>query len=135
MRKIKIFTIHDRYVDSYEDDYSTVLGAGVSNWEEVSEEDFQYIKNNLHILKNGKNDYRNTLVLVEQSPTPIPDMIVGIKKAIEAQERECQKRLDAEKKRREEAALKRATKKLERDKKALAKLIESNPDLIKELAK
>lgn len=133
MRKVKIFEIVDRYIDHY-DDSNIHLGQGISDWEEVSDEDFGFIRNNLWRLNSRKYSKTSDLVLVQQGPS-IPEAMIGIKAAIEKEEAEEKARLEKQRKEREEAVAKRAAKKLANDKKALAKLIEENPDLVKEIMK
>lgn len=125
--KIKLVII-DGYTD-YDGDWRSQVIEGISDWEEVTEEDYQYIKSNLWRLniKNG------TPVLIRQDEVSIFDRIKDIKKTIkEREEAENKKREEARQKAEERAAV-RAAKKLERDRKALERLVTENPDLVKGL--
>lgn len=125
--KIKLVII-DGYTD-YDGDWRSQVIEGISDWEEVTEEDYQYIKSNLWRLniKNG------TPVLIRQDKVSIFDRIKDIKKTIkEREEAENKKREEARQKAEERAAV-RAAKKLERDRKALERLVAENPDLVKGL--
>lgn len=133
MRKIKLFRIHNNYISDGYDEYSQiVLGNGVSEWEECSDDDLNFIKSNMYQL--SKKYPHDSLVIVEQMNDKIPDIIKGIKAEIIKINEEYEARRQEETRKRAEAAEKRAAKKLEKDRRALKKLIQSNPDLIKELA-
>lgn len=133
MRKIKLFRIHNNYISDGYDEYSQiVLGNGVSEWEECSDDDLNFIKSNMYQL--SKKYPHDSLVIVEQMNDNIPDIIKGIKSEIIKINEEYEARRQEETRKRAEAAEKRAAKKLEKDRRALKKLIQSNPDLIKELA-
>lgn len=127
--KAKIFLIHSRYID---DEYEHFLSNGVSDWEEMSPEEFKFVKDNLWRLE-AKNRNDSQYVLVSQDEKSISDRIVDIKNAISEEIKKEQKRKEELEKKRLEAAEKRALNKMEKNKKLLKKLIESNPDLIKEV--
>lgn len=129
-RQIKLFSTANVYIDEYYDGgyNQMVLNTGISDWETVTEEEYQYIRNNLSLL----NSYRKQSVIIVEKLDNAHEAISDIKAMIRKLERDEEKRKEAERKRKEEAAEKRAMKKLERDKKALAKLLEANPDLIKD---
>lgn len=127
--KAKIFLIHSRYVD---DEYQQFLSNGVSDWEELSPEDIKFVKDNLWRLEN-KNRDNVQYVLVTQDEKTIFDRIVDIKNVISDEIKKEQKRKEELEKKRLEAAQKKALNKLEKDRKLLAKLIESNPDLVKDV--
>ncbi len=132
MRKIKLFTIYDKYIDHGDYDTSyTILQQGISDWEEVTDEEFNYIRNNLHIFKT---QLKQEIIIAEQIEGGAVLAIKGIKKTLDKLEKDRKEQEEKERKRREDAAAVRAAKKLERDKKALAKLIEQNPELVKELS-
>ncbi len=133
--KIKLFTVYDHYIRGHDyygdDDYSIEkLGEGIIDWEEVTDEELKFLRENLHYLKVERDQ---NSVIVEQSTRTVPEVIVGINKTIAALQRKQAEKEEAERKKREEAAAVRQAKKLERDRKALTKLIEMNPELVKEL--
>ena len=128
MPKIKLIII-DGYTD-YDGDWRSHVVEGISDWEDVSDEDYQYIRSNLFRLdiKNG------TPVLIRQDEVPIYERIKGIKKAIKAQEDRIKKQEEERKAKAAEAAAKRRAKKLAKDTDALQRLAKENPELFKELA-
>lgn len=131
MREVKIFRIINQYIhDDYDSYLHSVLREGVSDWEEISDEDFEFIRDNLTRL-NFKNG--DQLIIVEKIDDGVPNTIKGIKDVINKSIAEAKAREDELKRKKERAAEQRAMKKLERDRKALERLIKENPDLVKEL--
>lgn len=135
MKKIKIFRVIDRYLDSdyYNDPgYDSVLAAGVSDWEEVSDEDLHFIRDNFGRLRALFP--RDSIVIVEQMDSGAEKIMGGIKKAIEEQRKKEEADRAEYKRKQEEAAARKAMRKLEKDRKALERLVKENPDLIKEIS-
>jgi len=108
----------------------SILQGGISNWEEISDEDFEFIKNNISRLsfKNG-----DQLVVVEKIDNGVPKTIAEIKDSINEEIAKNIAREAELKHKREEAAARRAMKKLEKDRNALERLIKENPDLVRDL--
>lgn len=125
----KIAIIKTRTFDYYSDydNYSRqVIAESITDWEEVSEEDFSML-----VSAAGMHNYQ----VIEQ-PTDVKDFIgktiADYKKFVEKEN----KRIAEEKRQREEAALQRKFKKELKDKaskeKMLAKLVaELGPDALK----
>lgn len=129
MPKIKVFQIYNRYIDEYDGNIS-ILSQGVSDWEEVSDEDLQYIRSHFNCLENKT---KAQLVLVVQDEINTLGMIKEIKSTIEKMERAETKRKEERKKIEQENIAKKLARKLEKDRNALKALIETNPDLVKEI--
>lgn len=127
MPKIKIIIV-DGYYD-YDDHWCNRMAEGISDWEEVSDEDYQYIRNNLHHIKLKVG----TPIIIQQDDVTVAERIKGIKKTIKKYEDEYNQRIAESKRKAEERAAAKAAKKLERDRKALERLVIENPDLIKDL--
>lgn len=100
MVKVKLFGYVDSHYDDYENNY--VLTHGISDWEEVSQEEFFFMRDNLNILQRQYHDQR--LILVTQPEIGILDGIVSIKNAIKkAKELDEQRKAEAAKKKQAEA--------------------------------
>lgn len=131
MRKIKLFIVHDRYIDY--DESMTVLSYGISDWDEVSEEDFELIRSNLHLIR--PSNYQTVVIVEEQNSSAIQECIKDISATIKKQiKAEADRKLEAERKRLEAKERKEA-KKLEKNRETLARLIKDNPDLVKQVIK
>jgi hypothetical protein len=128
--KIKLLVMYGGSYDSYSDEYSNRIFQDISDWEEVSEADFQFIQSNLWRLKYPPG---GTFVIVRQDDQAIAARISDIKSEILKMQMAEEKRKAEEQKKKEERAAKRLASKLEKDKVALKKLLEKNPDLFKDL--
>lgn len=126
MPKIKI-VISDSYY--YDEEYHHKVVEGISDWEEVTEEDYQFIKNNLHHL-NIKKGYPS---IIRQDDVSVYERIKDIKGTLAKYQKEFEAKREEEKRKREEAAERRRAKKLARDAAALERLVKENPELVKKL--
>ena len=118
--KVKLFQSHS-ISSGYYDDYVSVLTQGVSEWEEVTEEEYEFINRNLHLFK--RSNYGD-LILVAQPDINVPDVIVSIKQELaKIQKAELKKKEEAKRKR-DEAAARKAAKAKEKEIEQLKKLQE-----------
>lgn len=117
--KVKIFQFAN-VSDGYYGDYETVLTQGISDWEEVTEEEYKFIQNNLYRLRNK---YSNITLIVQPDVT-IPELIIDIKdeiaKALKAEQRKKEEAL----RKKQEANRKKAEKAKEKELIQLKKLQE-----------
>lgn len=107
MRKIAIITTRDLYFN-YDDDRHVIVDS-ITDWTEVSEEDYT--------LLNKAANYRGGFAVIEQPTAPKEFIKKTIEDYIKFEKAEQEKR-DKEKKAREEAALQRKIKKELKDKKS-----------------
>lgn len=123
----KYYKYNSRY-DCYDNNYD-YIGSTISDWEEVTDEEFDFINKHLYEISlyiNSERDVEYQILvkdggqtrpdLVEQKP--IPEIITSIK---EAQKKRAEKEKQEEKRKAEEKK-KRDAKALERKKKQLEKL-------------
>ena len=125
MRQVKLIYVHvtgGSYGDY--DLESLVANSGITDWEEISDADYTFLKDNMHKLKYSLERTGLEVVLLEKDMAPIATHIKSIAAWIEA-DREAV-RLEKEKK---EAAL------AERRRKKLLKEAESEIKLLEELSK
>lgn len=129
MRKIKLIRVYHN--NCYDIELDATLIEGASEWNEVSEEDFQFINNHLHLLPiERKRGYAGKYIIVEEVPFSAPVIIDDIKKVINKQIQErLKQQAEIDRKKREAAEI-RAAKKLERNKKALQRLIKDDPSIL-----
>ena len=126
MRKIKVIRAYGNF--DYDENYHSLFQDG-STWQEVSDEDFIFIRNNLYIL--NRTDFECHYILVEEDKrAPITGIISDIKSEILKTQQEADKKKKERERIRKEAAEKRRERKLVRDRKALEKLIIDNPDIL-----
>ena len=115
MPYVKIVIVESRYLD--EDTSREVIAEGISNWEEVTDEELALLKRYIyHGIKVPS--YRHTPMVIVQDDVPVQTRIDNIRehlKNIEAQNNA------AEAKRKKDAANRKA-KKAERERQKLAEL-------------
>ena len=117
MREVRVILVHD-YNDY--DDTRSILKEGISHWEQISDEDFKFLKANWWRLTSDPNLVEGRLVLIEKDPVPLTTRIDSIKQWID-QERARAEQLQEQKRAQAEA---RARKKLLRNAESERKLLE-----------
>lgn len=131
MPKVMIVRVEGHY-DNY-DDYVSRLVENLSDWEEVTDEELKYLKDNKYILSNDLDC--EIAILTIEDVKDVRVKITGIIKKIKEREEKLQKEREEKLQKRKEAAEQKQIAKIEKDRAALAKLIEQNPDLVKEVMK
>jgi hypothetical protein len=127
MVKVKLFMYVNVNVDDYYD--QQVLTQGISDWEEITEEDFQFIQQNLHFLQKA-NNHSHQYVLVREPEGGALQAIKSIKDEVErAAKVELERKAEA-KRRQQAAAQKKADKARNKELEQLKKLLEKHPDAI-----
>lgn len=108
MPKVKILIATDSSSD-YDDYYSrTILRQGITDWEEISEEDLAFLRNNLyHIVDRNVYGYSATPILVVQDEVNLVQRIASIKDAIRIENERRAAAEEAARKKREAAKLKK----------------------------
>lgn len=115
-KEIKILLVEDRY-SNYDDDYTstTVLREGISDWETVSDEDYDLLNKHMHMLiRQLPSGFRP--IIVTKDPVRVADRVASIKdelaKIKAAQEAEREKRRKEEQDRAKKRLLKKAASEL-----------------------
>jgi hypothetical protein len=115
-KEIKILLVEDRY-SNYDDDYTstTVLRENISDWETVSDEDYDLLRQHMHMfLRQLPSGFRP--IIVTKDPVRVVDRVVSIKdelaKIKAAQEAEREKRRKEEQDRAKKRMLKKAASEL-----------------------
>jgi hypothetical protein len=100
---VKIVLVEDTSDDYYS---RKIIRDGITDWEEISDEDFQLLRYNVRMLYDSSNNLEPMLIVKDD--VPVVDRLKSIKDAL-AKERAKQ---EAEKRKREEAKLAREQAKL-----------------------
>lgn len=129
MVKCKILVAEKEY-DHYGDYVSQAIAGHITDWDEISEDDFGLLVRNLYKLSAN---YDGQLILVKYDDVPIAQRISDIVNILKKEEQKRAKEIADRKAREEENRIKKQAKKLENDKKALQKLLADNPELLDEL--
>jgi len=124
MPKIKILLVDESYYD-YDDNYhAAVLRSGITDWEEVSQEDYDFLVRNKFRLKSNFNA---NIVIVTQDDTPVLKRIQDIKAEIQKEIDKAEEEKNKKKKRAEENRLKKLAK-TEAEEKELLNMLKSKYD-------
>ena len=122
------------YVDKYLDDYdykpAQVLTQGISDWEEISEEDYNFIRANMNYLTNP-NNFQGRYVLVAQPEGGAIQAINDIKALFLKYKKEEEDRKAENRRKAEEAKQRKLNKSKEKELKTLRELQEKYKEEIK----
>lgn len=123
--KIVLFDKYE-YADDYYD-YSSlkVIKQGITDWETISDEDYEFIRNNLYYLKriyHDKPGIASEPILIVKDDRPVIDTIKKIKEAIEKTEQDRRAEEEKEAAMKADRARKRQAKKEEKERALLEQL-------------
>jgi predicted nucleic acid-binding Zn-ribbon protein len=122
MVEVKLFVTRDRYDDNY-GDYHSVITEGISDWEIVTEEEYELLKNTLWIIQRDKN-IDGQLIAVRKDRKKVHERIDSIK----AELKRIKDEEESKKKAAEIKKAKRLAAKKNKDLDTLQKLKEKYPD-------
>lgn len=122
-KKVKIVVVVNSY-DNYGDDYNSIVQEGITDWEEISDDDYVFLTKNDHFLHKliEKSHPNGTPKVLVQDDAPVKLRIDSIKEIIEQEKRS-----------REEAQAKREKTKADNAKKRALKNATSELELLAEL--
>ena len=63
MKQVKLILSSTRIDDEYGDEYSTIVTDSISDWETISDDEYQLLKDNMYRLQHS---YTNNVVLLEK---------------------------------------------------------------------
>ena len=107
MPKIKLLLVEESYYD-YDDNYhEAILRSGITDWEEVSQEDYDFLQRNKFRLKNA---VASNIIIVSQDSIPILKRIQDIKDEIQKEIDKAEEEKNKKKKKAEENRLKKLAK-------------------------
>jgi hypothetical protein len=124
MPKVKIFLTQHFADDNYS---TTLLRDSISDWEEITDEELKFLRNNIHKLNIAKYfDMEPTIVALDEAP--VIERIQSIK-AVIAKEKENERRTKAEaEERKQERALKKMAKTKQQELALLTQLAKTHKD-------
>lgn len=115
MKKIKLIKYYEKYSYGYEYDDVLRYHVGDTSWMEVTDEEFDFLKNNVYrIAKDGER-----WTIVEDCDNQIPETIEQLKAMIENEKKKQLAQQEKYKKDNEEKKRKAKLKKFEKLKKEL----------------
>lgn len=125
MKKVKLIIVNSQY-DSYETLTASMVGA-ISDWEEISDEDYTYLKTNWWQFKqNLELGYSADVVLIEEDAIQLHKRIDNLKEYIDNKRKEMEAKQKAQKelleKKQKEKAIKLKEKKQKTEQEELALL-------------
>ena len=126
MKEVRIVLVYDAYSE-YEDS-NGILQDGVSDWEQISDDDYKLLKNNWANITSKLNVNNARPVLLEKDSVPVKVRIDSIKSWIQ-QERDRQENEAQERKNKAAArAMQKLLKNAESERKLLDELKRKYPD-------
>jgi hypothetical protein len=126
MREVRLILA----LNSYDwDDDRAVLKEGVVDWEKISEEDYQFLRANLHLLETQiASSIGGRVILVEKDHVPVRERISSIKAWIAAQQEKIKLEEAAKKAKAEQRARKKLLKNASSERQLLEELRKKYPD-------
>lgn len=108
---VRFFRVVQAYSDEYGDDpVNYKLSEGIGEWEEISDEDFSFIKQNMWRVK--QNFPGDNLVLVELTPLGrVNEVVSSIKEIVEKERKYFEEAKIKEEEKKKKRALERELKK------------------------
>lgn len=125
-KQVKIVLSRDICISDYDDYYSRkIVQDSISDWEEISDEDYLFLRTNLfRLARDYQRDFDLLPTLLVKDDKPVIDRIVSIKEYIEQEKQQAAKeKAEAD------------AKKREREKNRLLKKNKSEKELFEELKK
>lgn len=119
MKKVKVMRVYERTLeDGSGHDFQIPIVEGFSDWEEISDEEFETLRNATYYIKN--KDYR--LVIVEPHDLPAKIIIKNEIERFRKQKEQSDKAAKAYQEKQELAKIKKLNKKKEKEEKLLKEL-------------
>lgn len=106
------------------------MKEGVSDWEELSQEDYKLIKENMFRLNDQLNEHDVRFVLIEKDDTPVQTRISSIKSWLEQVKAKEQAEMALKKAKAEKRARKKLLKNAESEIKLLEELKKKYPNAV-----
>ncbi len=123
MPRIKVIFVEDYNGDDY-GNYDSRIVDSTTSWEDVSEEDYQFLRNNMHmVLAEFTKGYSSVRpVLIREDEMSVARRIESVKEALERQKAKREADAAALKKKQDDAAKKRKKKAEERERRDFERL-------------
>lgn len=134
MKKFKVKILLCSYADYDE----RVASIGITDWEEVTFEEYSFLQQHLYLLpKIDRQKYGNNWqpVMVVQDDVPIMTTFAALKSEVAKELAEIEARKELERRKKEEAKAKREAAKLLSKADGLKKMLAAHPELREALKK
>ena len=130
MREVTIVMVHDRYTEY--DESRAVMQESISDWEQISEEEYKLLNQNWWKLAQHLDPHGNRRpVLLEKDSVPVRARINSIREWIQQEKIQAEKAEAERKAKAEERARKKILKNAQSERKLLEELLRKHPDLAK----
>jgi len=94
-KSVKIVFINNGYYDDYEDRYiRSEISRGITDWEEISDDDYKILNDNLYLLEK-KFNVKGRPIVVTKNDVEAQDVIIGIKQTLDEIKAETEKKVKA----------------------------------------
>lgn len=126
MKEVRIVLMREMYGDY--DDPNFVLLEGISDWEQISDEDYCLLKQNWAALCHHMDMYNTRIILLEKDAVPVRKRIDSIKNWIEQERARKQRETELKQEKARQRALKKLATDAEHERKLLEELKKKYPD-------
>jgi hypothetical protein len=126
MKEVKIVLVHDAYTDY--DDSKAIMQQGVSDWETISDEDYQLLQQNWWKLCQDLNVNNARLVLLEKDSVPVKMRLESIRAWIAQEKAKAEREAQIKRDKAQARALKKLAADAASEKRLLEELKKKYPD-------
>ena len=129
MKEVRIVLVHDLSSGYDDDDSQSAIKEGVTDWEQVSDEEYRLLKDHWWRLSHEMGAYaRGRPVLLEKDSEPVKQRIGSIREWVRKEQERVQAESAAKRAKVEERARKKLLKDAESELKLLEELRKKYPD-------
>ena len=128
MKEVRVVLVHDSYAD-YDDVSNSIMREGITDWEQVSDEELKLLKHNWWRFGQDASRADNArLVLLEKDVVPVQTRINSIRQWLKEEKDRLDREETARRRQADERLKKKLLKTAESERKLLEKLREKYPD-------
>lgn len=129
MREVRIVLLHDLYTDYNDNESQAVIRDGVSDWEQITDEEYCLLKDNWWRLTHHLGNHDNGRpMLLEKDGVPVRQRIDSIREWVQQEQEKIQAEKAAKQAQAEERARKKLLKNAESERRLLEELRKKYPD-------
>ena len=126
MKEVKIVLVHDAYTDY--DDSRAIMQEGISDWEQIPDEDHKLLKQNWYKVCENMAMYNARPVLLEKDSVPVKMRINSIKEWIAEEKAKAEREAQIKRDKAQARALKKLAADAASEKRLLEELKKKYPD-------
>jgi Trm5-related predicted tRNA methylase len=129
MKEVRIVLVHDLYTDYNDNESQAVIRDSVSDWEQITDEEYRLLKDNWWRLAHHLGNHDNGRpILLEKDRVPVRQRISSIREWVQQEQEKIQAEKAAKQAQAEERARKKLLKNAESERKLLEELKKKYPD-------